>query len=96
MSYSMVVNIYQTISYTYGSDLCLRPYVPNTYSSQTYVSDPMAGDLWLCPKHLFISDPYVSDTYGWGPMPQTPSLELCCFSDTINLSGDLWCQTLFM
>jgi hypothetical protein len=64
-------------------------YAPNTYSSQT----PMAGD--LCLKHLWL-EPYVSDTYGWGPMPRTPSLELGCFSDTINLSGDLWCQTLFM
>ena len=45
MSYSMVVNIYQTISYTYGSDLCLRPYgwkhVPNTYAFH------MSQTLWL-------------------------------------------------
>ena len=26
---------------------------------QTYVSDPMAGD--LCPKHLFVSDPMAGD-----------------------------------
>ena len=76
---------------------------------QTYVLDPMAGDLpgiSQTPMHL--------RPYGWIPMSQTPMrlrqsytyrsvnyrsyalYVVPCFSDTINLSGDLWCQTLFM
>ena len=32
---------------------------------------PMAGD--LCLRHLWL-ETYVSDTYGWRPMSQTPML----------------------
>jgi hypothetical protein len=60
----MVVNIYQTISYTYGSDLYLRPYGRRSMS-QT----PMTGALCLRPLWLA---PYVSDPYGLRPMYQTP------------------------
>ena len=66
----MVVNIYQTISYTYGSDLYLRPYRWRSMS-QT----PMAGALCLRPLWL---ETYVSDTYGWRPMSQKPMAgDLC-------------------
>ena len=50
----MVVNIYQTISYTYGPDLCLRPYGWRPISQTPMRLRPMAGD--LCPKHLCVSD----------------------------------------
>jgi hypothetical protein len=74
----MVANIYQTISYSYGSDLCLRPYGwrPMTQTSMhlrqsyTYRSVNLLG--FVCSSKL--------------------CLELCCFYDTINLSGDLWCS----
>jgi hypothetical protein len=32
---------------------------------------PMAGD--LCLRHLWL-ETYVSDTYGWRPMSQTPMI----------------------
>ena len=42
---------------------------------QTYISDPIAGDLCLRPLWL---EPYVSDPYGWSPMSQTPMAgDLC-------------------
>jgi len=49
--------------------LWLETYLPNTYSSQTNVSDPMTRD--LCLRHLWL-ETYVSDTYGWSPMSETP------------------------
>ena len=50
MSYSLlwVVNIYQTISYTYGSDICLRLYVPNTYVSQTLWLETYVPNTYRC------------------------------------------------
>ena len=55
---------------------------------QTYILDPMAGD--LCPKHLCVSELCLRQLY---TCRSVNYLRLVwCFSDTINLSGDLWCQ----
>ena len=52
---------------------------------ETYVSDPMAGD--LCLRPLWI-ETYVSQTYGWRSIYQTPMAGDLCLSH-------LWLEIYF-
>jgi hypothetical protein len=73
-----------------AGDLCLRHLWLEPYVSDTYGWSPMSQTPSVSDNHTLI-DRLISYA-----LYVVPSYELCCFSDTINLSGDLWCQTPFM
>jgi hypothetical protein len=74
----MVVNIYQTISYTYGSDLCPKHLFISDLCFRPYGWRPMA--MPQTPIHLrpLWLETYVSNTYGWSPMSRTPMAGALC------------------